>query len=157
MLSLSRLSVRLSILGLCLAGGWAASGALLRAEPAPAGPVPVAEIKDVMNYSNHKTHGLYGLITAALKTEPSANDWKVVAARAVGMAEAANTILGLTPPRGAEDEAGKAKWAAHCAAFRDACKELAKASKLKKYEDAKKATEAVTARCEACHADHQPE
>ncbi len=141
-------------------GGLAAlalgTGALLRAGDGAA-PVPVAEIKDVMNYSNHKTHGHYGLIKAALKAEPAANDWKVAASRAIGMAEAANTLLPLSPPRNGDSAEGKAKWAAHCAAFRDACKELVKQLKLKKYEEAKKAVDAVDARCEACHADHQPE
>lgn len=155
--SLSRLSVLALAAGLGLAGAWVASGPALHAEGGGEKPAAVAEIKDVMAYSNQKVHGLYGLINASLKAEPSANDWKVVAARAVGMAEAGNTLMGLTPPRGAEDDAGKAKWLAHCAAFREACKELAKASRLKKYDEAKKASEAVNARCEACHADHQPE
>lgn len=133
------------------------AGAWLRAEPSAATPVAVAEIKDVMNYSNHKTHGLFGLLKAMLKTEPVVADWKIAAARAVGMAEAANTILPLPPPRNGDTDEGKAKWAQHCAAFRDAAKELAKQCKLKKYEEAKKAIEAIEARCEACHADHQPE
>lgn len=133
------------------------AGSWLRAEPTEAKPVAVAEIKDVMNYSNHKTHGLFGLLKAMLKTEPAAADWKIAAARAIGVAEAANTVLPLVPPRNGDTDEGKAKWAQHCAAFRDAVKELVKQCKLKKLAEAQKAIEAVEARCEACHADHQPE
>lgn len=127
----------------------------LRADGAK--PEPVAEIKDVMNANNHKSSGLYGLIKATLKAEPTAADWKLNAYRAALVAEGGNTLLGLVPPKGCEDDAGKAKWAGHCADFRTAGKELLKACKMKKYEDAKTAAAALEKQCEACHTDHQSE
>ena len=120
-------------------------------------PVPVAEIKDVMNANNHKVDGLFGMIKTCLKAEPDAKQWKLAAHRAAIMAEGGNVLMGLNPPKGADDDAGKAKWAAHAAAFRDACKDLMKACKMKKYEDAKNAVAAVEKRCDQCHEDHQSE
>jgi hypothetical protein len=120
-------------------------------------PVPVAEIKDVMRANNEKVNGLFGLIKASLKAEPDAAAWKLGAYRAALVAEGGNILMGLTPPKGAEDDAGKAKWAGHAAAFRDCAKELLKAFKMKKYEDAKNAAAAVEKQCDSCHEDHQSE
>lgn len=119
--------------------------------------VPVAEIKDVMRANNEKVNGLFGLIKACLKAEPDAAAWKLAAYRAALVAEGGNILMGLTPPKGAEDDAGKAKWAGHAAAFRDAAKELLKALKMKKYEDAKTAAAAVEKQCDVCHEAHQSE
>jgi len=120
-------------------------------------PVAVAEIKDIMNANNHKTDGLFGLIKQCLKAEPDGKAWKLAAHRAAIVAEGGNALMGLNPPKGADDDAGKAKWAAHAAAFRDGAKELMKACKMKKYEDAKKAAAELEKKCDACHADHQNE
>lgn len=120
-------------------------------------PVPVAEIKDVMKCNNDKTNGLFGMIKACLKAEPGAAEWKLAAHRAALVAEGGNILMGLTPPKGAEDDAGKAKWSGHAADFREAVKELRKALNMKKYEDAKNAVAAVEKQCDACHADHQSE
>jgi hypothetical protein len=120
-------------------------------------PVPVAEIKDVMNANNHKVNGLFGLIKACLKAEPDAAAWKLAAYRAALVAEGGNTLMGLTPPKGVEDDAGKAKWTNHAADFRDTTKKLLAALKMKKYEDAKAAAAEVEKKCDACHADHQSE
>jgi hypothetical protein len=147
-------SLKVSALVLLVAGAAVAVPAWLRADATPA---PVAEVKDLMNAFNHKSYGMFGLIKAATKAEPTAADWKVAAFRAVAMAECGNLLMGLTPPRGAEDEAGKAKWAAHCAAFRDASKELAKQLKMKKLAECQAALVEVEKRCDSCHADHQLE
>jgi hypothetical protein len=152
-----RSCVRLGACAVLLTGLAVAKPMLLRAEPAAA-PSPVASVKELMNAFNHKSYGMFGQVRATLTAgEPSANDWKVAAFRAVAVAEVGNLLMGLTPPRGAEDEAGKAKWAAHAAAFRDCARELAKLVKGKKLEEAKAHLAEVDKRCDACHADHQLE
>ena len=149
--------VRLGVLAASVAGLLALVPAFTRAEPA-ATPAPVANIKELMNAFNHEAHGMYGLVKATLNNaEPSANDWKIAAFRAVAVSECGNLLMGLTPPRGAEDDAGKAKWAAHAAAFRDCARELAKLVKQKKTDEAKAQLAVVKQRCDACHADHQLE
>ena len=147
-------SLRLGVLALGAVAVFGISAVALQADSKPA---PVAEIKDVMNANNHKVDGLYGMIKACLKAEPDAKAWKLAAHRASIVAEGGNILMGLTPPKGADDDAGKAKWAAHAAAFRDAAKDLMKACKMKKYDDAKKAAEALEKRCDQCHEDHQSE
>jgi cytochrome c556 len=147
-------SLKLSALILAAATAAVALPAFLRADASPA---PVAEVKDLMNAFNHKSYGMFGLIKATTKGEPTAADWKVAAYRAVAVAECGNLLMGLTPPRGAEDEAGKAKWAAHCASFRDAAKEVAKQIKMKKLAECQAALAELEKRCDACHADHQLE
>jgi hypothetical protein len=144
-------------LGVLAVGAAAVFGVCAVALQADAKPAAVAEIKDVMNANNHKGDGLFGMIKACLKAEPDAKAWKLAAHRAAIVAEGGNVLMGLTPPRGGEDDAGLAKWRDHAAAFRDAAKELMKACKMKKYEDAKNAAAAVEKQCDACHADHQNE
>jgi hypothetical protein len=138
-------------------GAVAALGVCAVAVQADAKPVAVAEIKDIMNANNHKVDGLFGLIKQCLKAEPDGKQWKMAAHRAAIVAEGGNMLMGLHPPKGADDDAGKAKWAEHAAAFRDAAKELMKACKMKKYEDAKNAAAALEKKCDGCHADHQNE
>jgi hypothetical protein len=138
-------------------GAVAVLGVCAVAVQADAKPVAVAEIKDIMNANNHKVDGLFGMIKACLKAEPDGKAWKMAAHRAAIVAEGGNMLMGLNPPRGADDAAGKAKWADHAAAFRDAAKDLMKACKMKKYEDAKNAVAALEKKCDACHADHQNE
>ena len=150
-----RPSSRVVLLSLATVLTVAFSGALLRADAPSASPV--AEIKDLMNAFNHKAYGFFGLVKATLKTEPQANDWKVAAYRATAMAECGNLLMGLTPPRGADDAAGKTTWATHAAAFRDCAKELAKQLKLKKLAEAQAQVAEVEKRCEECHTDHQLE
>ena len=121
-------------------------------------PEPVAAIKDIMNGVNHNQGGLYGLIKETLNGgAPSDKDWKLIGARAVIMAEAGNILMGLEPPRGAEDDAGKLAWRKQCAAYRDAAKDLRKAAGLKSVEKAKACVDGIKARCDACHEAHQPE
>ena len=128
-----------------------------RAAPDAPKAEPVAEIKDVMHANNNKPNGLFGLIKAVLATEPSAADWKLAAHRATMIAEGGNTLMGLTPPKGGDDAAGKAKWATHCAEFRAAARDLAKQLKMKKLDDAKKSMVELEKQCAACHGDHAPE
>jgi hypothetical protein len=149
--------VRVGLLAATAAGLVGLVPTFMRAEPA-ATPAPVANIKELMNAFNHEAHGMYGLVKATLNAgEPSANDWKIAGFRAVAVSECGNLLMGLTPPRGAEDDAGKAKWAAHAAAFRDCARELAKHVKQKKLPEAKAQLAEVKKRCDACHADHQLE
>jgi|GEM_PF-5637161 len=147
---------RLALVALAFVGAVVLVPALSRAEP-PAGAVPVANVKDLMNAFNHEGHGLFGLVKATLAGEPATNDWKVATARAAAVAECGNLLLGLTPPRGAEDEAGKAKWAGHATSFRDCAQELAKLVRTKKLAEARAQLAEVKKRCDACHADHQLE
>ncbi len=148
--------VRLALVAVAFVGAVVIVPALSRAEP-PAGAAPVASIKDLMNAFNHKSYGMLGLVKATLAGEPAANDWKVATARAAAVAECGNLLLGLTPPRGAEDDAGKAKWAGHATGFRECAQELAKLVRTKKLAEARAQLAEVEKRCDACHADHQLE
>jgi hypothetical protein len=145
-------------LGVLTAGAAVVFGVCAFTLQADSKPAAVAEIKDVMNSNNHKVDGLYGMIKACLKADqPDAKAWKMAAHRAAIVAEGGNILMGLTPPKGGDDDAGKAKWAAHAAAFRDAAKEVMKACKMKKLEEARAAAAVLEKQCDACHADHQNE
>ena len=147
---------RLGLVAVAFVGAVILVPALSKADP-PAGAAPVATIKDLMNAFNQKSTGMYGLVKAALAGEPTAADWKVAGFRAIAIAECGNLLLGLTPPRGAEDDAGKAKWAGHASGYRDCAKQLAKLIKDKKLAEARTQLGGLEKRCDACHADHQLE
>ncbi|MDA1194560.1 MAG: hypothetical protein O2894_05190 [Planctomycetota bacterium] len=117
---------------------------------------PVAGITNVMNAVNHEEHGLFGMIKSFCDADGADKDgWALARHRAQMIAEAGNTLMGKSPPRGADDAAGLAKWKQHCANFRDAGKDLSKALAFKKADRAKAAIAAVAAQCEACHKDHR--
>ena len=120
---------------------------------------PVAGIKDIMNAVNHESGGLYGMIKTFCASNPpkTSGDWKIMRHRAAMIAEAGNTMMGLQPPQGAEDDAGMKKWRQHCAAFRDASKKLKRPIALKKVADVQAALEGIMQTCNACHKDHRPE
>lgn len=124
------------------------------AEPAPK---PVAGISNIMNAVNHEQHGLYGMIKTFCDGggQGSGDDWKLMRHRAQVVAECGNVLMGKSPPRGADDAAGQAKWKQHCADFRDAAKALSKALAFKKMDKVKPALDAVAAQCTACHNDHK--
>ncbi len=123
-------------------------------EPAPEA---VAGIKNVMNALNHEQDGFYGLIRGFCQANPGKDDegWKLAQHRAIIMAEGGNMLMGMTPPKGADDDAGMRNWRTECAAFRDACKELRKALAFKNAEKVTAALTAVQARCDACHTAHR--
>ena len=121
---------------------------------------PVAGIKNIMSAVNHEKVGFYGMIKTWLATNPPSSDgenWKLMRDRAQVMAECGNILMDKSPPRGADDEAGKAKWMQHCADYRDTTKKFGKALAYKKVPKATAALEAVTAKCDACHKDHKSE
>jgi cytochrome c556 len=131
------------------------SGTLAVAADDPA-PAPVAGISNVMNAVNHDQHGLYGLVKAFCSSDaPDKAGWSLARHRAQMVAEAGNTLMGKSPPRGADDAAGLKKWKQHCADFRAAGKSLAKAMAIKKPARVKAAIQAVEAQCTACHDDHK--
>ncbi len=146
-------------IGLALAGvaffsiALAVSVAVI-AEPAPK---PVAGITNIMNAVNHETEGLYGMIKKFCDGggQGSADQWKMMRHRAQVMAECGNILMAKSPPRGADDAAGMAKWKQHCANFRDASKKLSKALAFKKMNKVTPALAAVAAQCDACHNDHK--
>jgi len=120
-----------------------------------AAPEPVAGVTNIMNAVNHEEHGFYGMIKAFCDNPTDKAGWKLARHRAQMIAESGNTLMGKSPPRGADDAAGLKKWKQHCADFRDAGKGLSKALAFRKPDRAKKALAAVTAQCEACHNDHR--
>ncbi len=130
--------------------------ALSIALAADAAPKPVAGIMNIMNAVNHPEHGMFGQIKGFIeKGGGDADAWKLMRHRAQVVAECGNILMGKSPPRGADDDAGLTKWKQHCASFRDATKKLSKALAFKKVPKAKAALEAVSAQCEACHKDHK--
>lgn len=122
-----------------------------------AAPETVAGIKNVMNAVNHETDGFYGMIRAFCTANPDKDDegWKLAQHRAIMMAEAGNLLMAMTPPKGADNDAGMKNWRTECAAFRDACKELRKALAFKNAEKVQAALAGVQARCDACHTAHR--
>ncbi len=84
-----------------------------------------------------------------------AEEWKLMRHRAQIIAEAGNILMTKSPPRGADDEAGVAKWKKHCAEYRELSKKLSKALAFKKVAKVKAALDACSAQCEACHKDHK--
>jgi hypothetical protein len=146
-------ALRLALLSLAVASAGTLAAVTSRAED----EAPAVSVRDVMNAVNHPKYGLFGLIKAALKPECTAEDWKVIGYRAGLMVEAGNILKRLTPPRGAEDEAGMAKWKEHAGAYSAAAKQLRAAANTKNLADAQKAMGVINERCEKCHADHQNE
>ena len=117
---------------------------------------PVAGIQNIMNALNHDQHGLFGEIKKFVVAGGGDDDaWKLMRHRANMIAEGGNILMDKSPPRGADDAAGLRKWKQHCADFRQAGKDLAKALAYKKPEKAQAALDAVVVRCEACHKDHK--
>jgi hypothetical protein len=159
---MSKIPVRISLV-LALASAAVLAVAVVPALVVPAwgdddaAPEPVAGIKNVMNALNHEQTGFYGMIRSFCTANPDAGDegWKVAGHRAILMAEGANVLMGQTPPKGGDDEAGMKAWRVQCAQFREACKELRKALAFKKADKVKAALDAVAARCDACHAAHR--
>jgi hypothetical protein len=152
---MNRLPLRLGFLAVGLV---AFVGVYAVAAPDDPKPEPVAAIKDIMNGVNNPQGGLYGLIKETLKADaPTDKDWKLVGVRAVIMAEAGNLLMGLTPPRGADDAAGQLAWRKEAAAYRECAKGLRKAAALKNIEQARAAMDSIKQRCDACHEAHQPE
>ena len=118
----------------------------------------VAGIKNIMIAVNDEKVGFYGMITAFVATNPGkdkADEWKLMRHRAQIMAECGNVLMDKSPPLGADDAAGQAKWLQHCADFRETCKKLSKALAMKRLEKVQAALKDVQARCDACHDDHR--
>jgi hypothetical protein len=125
---------------------------------ADAEPKPVAGISNIMIAVNDETHGMFGQIEKFLATNPGkdkADEWKVMRHRAQIMAECGNVLMAKSPPRGADDAAGIAKWKQHCADFRDCCKKLSKSLAMKNVAKAQAAAKVVKQRCDSCHDDHK--
>ena len=121
---------------------------------------PVAGIKNIMSAVNHEKVGFYGMIKDWLAKDAATADgeaWKLMRDRAQVMAECGNILMDKSPPRGADDAAGLAKWKQHCADYRDVTKKLGKSLAYKKVPKATAALEALTAKCDSCHKDHKSE
>ena len=121
---------------------------------------PVAGIKNIMSAINHEEVGFYGMIKKFLEKDAATADgavWKLMRDRAQVMAECGNILMDKSPPRGADDDAGQAKWKQHCANYRDVTKKFGKALAYKKVPKATAALALVTAQCDACHKDHRSE
>jgi len=120
-------------------------------------PRTVAGIKNVMNALNSEKTGLFGLIKdfCAQGGSDDGEVWKLMRDRAQILAEAGNILMGLSAPRGADDEDGVLRWKKHCARYRELCKDLAKALAFKKVDKLQEAVDACVKQCEACHKDHK--
>ena len=119
----------------------------------------VGGIKNIMNAVNHEEHGFYAELKKFLDGNPGKGDksWKLLRHKAVVMGQLGNTLLELTPPKGANDAAGMTRWKTHAASFRDECMALSKQIALRKVDKAKEKLAVVTKRCDTCHADHRAE
>lgn len=144
----------LAVAGCCLAAIAVAVVPAIGADDAS--PEPVAAVKNIMNALNHDRDGFYGMIRAFCTASDQTDEgWKLARHRAVLMAEGANMMMPITPPKGGDDAAGMKAWRVQCGQFRDACKELSKALAFKKADKVQAALDAVGARCEACHTAHR--
>ena len=101
---------------------------------ADAEPKGVAGIPNIMIAVNDDKVGMYSQIKAFCAGNPSkdqAEAFKLMRHRAQVMAECGNVLMSKSPPRGADDAAGLAKWKQHCADYRDLCRKLSKALAMK--------------------------
>jgi hypothetical protein len=121
-------------------------------------PKPTAEIADVMLAVNNAKDpstvvgALAKDLEAGTLDEDSA---EIVKARASIVVEAGNVLLGLKPPKGADDAAGLSKWKKHVADYRGAAEDIRAAAIKKDGAAAKAALGVLTKRCLECHADHK--
>lgn len=138
----------------------AAAGTLAIAVPAlgeDPTPKPVAQIKDIMLTYNNGPQSVAAVLRDQFKGQLDDEGWEAAGARATMMYEAGNMLLGMKPPRGADDAAGLAKWKAHVADYRG-CADAAREAVSKKDPAAGKAAmESLAKRCAECHKDHQKE
>ena len=124
-------------------------------EPAPK---PIAELKDVMWTFNEGETSVVGRLRAGFAVSSCDDEgWAALKGRASMTMEAANMLLGMKPPLGADDAAGLAKWKAHVAAYRDAAEEARAAALKKDLAAGKAAIVLLTKRCTECHKDHRKE
>ena len=127
------------------------------ADDAPA-PKPVAAIKDVMYTMNEGPQSVFGVLKEASKVASCDDDgWIAIQARTTMMVEGGNMILGMKPPRGADDAAGLAAWKAQVLEYRNAAESAREAALKKDMEGVKAGLAAIGKRCTICHKAHQKE
>ncbi len=127
----------------------------LGGDDAPA-PKPVAAIKDVMYTMNEGPHSVFGVLKESSKVADCDDDgWIAIQARTTMMMEAGNMILGMKPPRGADDAAGLAAWKAQVLEYRNAAESAREAALKKDMEGVKTGLAAIGKRCTVCHKAHQ--
>ena len=125
---------------------------------ADAQPKPVAGVVNIMAAVNDDKVGMYSQIKGFCAGNPGkdqADAFKLMRHRAQVMAECGNVLMSKSPPRGADDAAGLAKWKQHCADYRDLCKKLSKALAMKNAGKASAAIKELDAQCTKCHDDHK--
>lgn len=122
-------------------------------EPAPK---PVAVIRDVMFTVNDGPTSVLGQLRAGFGVEKCDDEgWERLEGRAAMVMEAGNMLLGMKPPKGADDAAGLAKWKAHVIDYRNNAEEAHAAAKKKDLAAGKAAIAALSKRCAECHKEHQ--
>lgn len=145
----------LALSSLALAVGLAVPA--LGGDDAPA-PKPVAAIKDVMYTMNEGPLSVFGVLKEASKAASCDDDaWIAIQARTTMMVEGGNLILGMKPPRGADDAAGLAAWKAQVVEYRSAAEAAREAALKKDMEGVKAGLAAIGKRCTVCHKAHQKE
>lgn len=149
---------------LSLAAAALAAGALFVAPRVVSGagdepaPKPIAELKDIMWTFNEGDTSVVGRMRAGFAaTSCDDEGWAALKGRASMTMEAANMLLGMKPPLGADDAAGLAKWKKHVVEYRDAAEEARSAALKKDLAAGKAAIVLLTKRCTECHKDHRKE
>ena len=137
-----------------VAGGVWALAAPARGEDAAS--KPVAQIRDIMFTFNEGDQSVVGVLRAQFNQASLDEDgWTAAKARATMIYEAGNMLLGMKPPRGADDAAGLAKWKAHVGEYQ-ACAQAARDAAAKQDLAAGKAAmQALAKKCTECHKEHQ--
>lgn len=124
-------------------------------EPAPK---PIAEMKDIMWTFNEGDTSVVGRLRAGFaSTSCDDEGWAALKGRSSMTMEAANMLLGMKPPLGADDAAGLAKWKAHVIDYRNAAEEARAAALKKDLPAGKAAIVLLTKRCTECHKEHRKE
>ena len=121
-------------------------------------PKSVAHIKDVMLTYNAGATSVVGVLKDTV-SQATVDDeaWESASARATMTVEAGNMLLGMKPPRGADDAAGLAKWKQHVLDFRGCAEAAMEAAAKKDAAAVKTALMGLAKRCTECHKDHQKE
>ena len=119
-------------------------------------PKPVAGIKDVMFTFNDGPTSVVGHVREGFNLASCDDEgWERLVGRTAMIMEAGNMLLGMKPPKGADDAAGLAKWKARVVDYRNNAEEANAAAKKKDLAAGKVAIAALSKRCAECHKEHQ--
>jgi len=154
---LSSKSLVLSLAAAALGAVMVAPRVVSGAADAPA-VKPIAEMKDIMWTFNEGDTSVVGRLRAGFSaTSCDDEGWAALKGRSSMTMEAANMLLGMKPPLGADDAAGLAKWKAHVVDYRNAAEEARAAALKKDLAAGKAAIVLLTKRCTECHKEHRKE